>query len=38
MSEPNNPQAGSRISYFLVERDAEFDNQEYAHLLIEIKQ
>ena len=29
---------GYRVSYFLVERDAEYDNREYAHLLIEIKE
>lgn len=30
-------QQGYRVSYFLVERDAEFHNREYAHLLIEIE-
>lgn len=29
---------GHRVSYFLVERDAEFHNREYAHILIEIAQ
>lgn len=27
---------GYRVAYFLVERDAEFNNREYAHLLMEI--
>lgn len=28
---------GYHVRYFLVERDAEYDNREYAHLLIELK-
>ena len=29
---------GYRVSYFLVERDAEFNNREYAHLIIDAKE